>query len=138
MLACALARSLGASRVAAIDINQKRLDFAKKNGFAHQTYCFPPADSPKNTDEQLRRAKENAGLALATLGKEDGFDVVFECSGAEPCIQMSIHVSPNPFRPSYLCESSFFLRSFISENQLSSFLPTLDLFFGFHFPLHQT
>jgi L-iditol 2-dehydrogenase len=109
MLACALARSLGASRVAAIDINQKRLDFAKKNGFAHQTYCFPPADKAKNTDEQLRRAKESASLALATLNKEDGFDVVFECSGAEPCIQMSIHVSHNPFRPNYLCEPSFFL-----------------------------
>jgi L-iditol 2-dehydrogenase len=93
ILACALARSLGASRVAAIDINQKRLDFAKKNGFAHQTYCFPPADSPRSTDEQLRRAKENASLALAALNKEDGFDVVFECSGAEPCIQMSIHAA---------------------------------------------
>lgn len=93
ILACALAKSMGASHVAAVDINESRLDFAKKNGFAQQVFCFPPADKPKNAEEQLRRAKDNASVALAAFGKEEGFDVVFECSGAESCIQMAIHVS---------------------------------------------
>lgn len=32
-------------------------------------------------------------MALAAFGKEDGFDVVFECSGAESSIQMSVHAA---------------------------------------------
>lgn len=93
ILACALAKTLGASRVAAIDINDARLDFVKKNGFAQQVFCFPPADRPQTPEEQLRRAKDNALTALAAFGKEDGFDVVFECSGAESSIQMSVHAA---------------------------------------------
>jgi L-iditol 2-dehydrogenase len=93
ILACALAKSIGASRVAAIDINEARLKFAKRNGFAQQVFCLPPIDRPRTPEEQLRRAKEIASMALATFGKEDGFDVVFECSGAESSIQMSVHVS---------------------------------------------
>jgi hypothetical protein len=33
-------------------------------------------------------------MALKQFGEPDGFDVVFECTGAETCVQMSIHVSP--------------------------------------------
>ena len=42
-------------------------------------------------------------MALSALGKEDGFDIVFECSGAELCIQMSVYVSiKNPaLRPRF-------------------------------------
>ncbi|KAG5350152.1 hypothetical protein C0989_012476 [Termitomyces sp. Mn162] len=93
LLACAVANSLGASRVVAIDINQTRLDFARVNGFASQTFCLPPADRAKTTDEQLRRAKENSQAALAEFGSSAGFDVVFECTGAEPVIQMSVHTA---------------------------------------------
>ena len=92
LLACALAKSCGASRIVAIDINQTRLDFAKANGFASQIHCLPTSDKAKTTDEQLRRAKENMQIALTKFGEEDGFDVVYECTGAESCIQMAIHV----------------------------------------------
>lgn len=77
----------------AIDINQQRLDFAKANGFASQIHCLPVAQKPKTSEEQLRTARENVSKALATFQVPDGFDIVFECTGAEPCIQMSIHVS---------------------------------------------
>ena len=60
LLACALAKSYGASRVVAIDINQTRLDFALQHGFAEQVYCLPMADKAKTTDEALRRAKADA------------------------------------------------------------------------------
>lgn len=93
LLACSIAQSIGASRVVAIDINQARLDFAKQEGFATDVYCLPAVDKPKTTEEQLRRAKTSAHDALKAFGEADGFDVVFECTGAEPCIQMGIHVS---------------------------------------------
>jgi L-iditol 2-dehydrogenase len=93
ILACALANAYGASRVVAIDINQARLNFAKSHDFASQTHCLPMVDKAKTTDEQLRRAKDNVSVALSKFNEPDGFDVVFECTGAEPCIQMSIHVS---------------------------------------------
>jgi L-iditol 2-dehydrogenase len=92
LLACALAKSTGASYVVAIDINRARLDFAKAHGFASHTYCLPPVDNAKTTDEQLRRAKDHIQRALAEFGEPDGFDVIFECSGAESCIQMSCYV----------------------------------------------
>ncbi|KAJ7204713.1 GroES-like protein [Mycena pura] len=93
LLACSLAQSTGAARVVAIDINQSRLDFAKTNGFASDTFCLPMADKAKTSDEALRRAKESIQAALLKFGEPDGFDVVFECTGAEPCIQMSVHAA---------------------------------------------
>ncbi|KIM70665.1 hypothetical protein SCLCIDRAFT_1206802 [Scleroderma citrinum Foug A] len=93
ILACALAKSYGATQVAAIDINQQRLDFAKANGFASRTYCLPALPRAESTDEQLRRARENVQLALAKFDTPDGYDIVFECTGAEPCVQMSVHAA---------------------------------------------
>ena len=99
LLACALAKAYGATRVCAIDINQARLNFALKEGFAHQVFCVPAGEKPKTTDEQIRRARENASAALSAFGLTDGFDVIFECTGAEPCIQMSVFVSFSPSSP---------------------------------------
>jgi L-iditol 2-dehydrogenase len=95
LLACALAQTMGASRVVVVDLIKARLDFAKSNGFASQTYCASssPTDKAKTTDDQLRRAKEAAQSILAEFKAPEGFDVVFECTGAEPVIQMSVHVS---------------------------------------------
>ncbi|CAL1699105.1 unnamed protein product [Somion occarium] len=93
LLACALAKSYGATRVVAIDINQARLNFAKEQGFAEQVYCLSMTDRAKTTEDQLKRARENVGAALSAFGEPDGFDLVFECTGAEPCIQMSIHAA---------------------------------------------
>ncbi|KAI6098379.1 GroES-like protein [Pisolithus croceorrhizus] len=93
ILACALAKSYGAAQVVAVDINQQRLDFAKSNGFASRTYCLPTVDKAKTTDEQLRRSRENIQRVLADFDTPDGYDVVFECTGAESCIQMSIHAA---------------------------------------------
>jgi L-iditol 2-dehydrogenase len=91
LLACALAKAAGASRVAAIDIDAAKLDFAEQVGFAGATYCPPRQDRPKTHEEALKRAKENATAALTSLEADLGFDVVFECTGVESCIQMAIH-----------------------------------------------
>ncbi|EMD35627.1 hypothetical protein CERSUDRAFT_106920 [Gelatoporia subvermispora B] len=93
LLACALARAYGSPRVVALDIDQRRLALAKNAGFAHQTYCLPMTDRAKTSEEQLRRARDNVQAALAEFGQQDGFDVIFECTGAEPCIQMSVHAA---------------------------------------------
>ncbi|KAF8483824.1 GroES-like protein [Russula ochroleuca] len=93
LLACALAKSRGCSRVVAVDINQARLSFAKKHGFAEDVLCLPPCPKAKSPEEQLRRARENADRILEAFGEDSGFDVVFECTGAESCIQMAIHTA---------------------------------------------
>lgn len=92
LLACALAKAFGAACVVAIDINQTRLDFAKQHGFASQTFCLPPPDGSKITEDQLWRAKDTMARALDCFGELDGFDLIFECTGAEACIQMAVHV----------------------------------------------
>jgi L-iditol 2-dehydrogenase len=93
LLACALAKCYGASRVVAIDINRARLDFARRNGFATDTYHVPKMDKAKTSEEQLRRAEKSIRDALLELDQSDGFDVVFECSGAESCVQMGCHAA---------------------------------------------
>ncbi|KAI0316373.1 GroES-like protein [Amylostereum chailletii] len=93
LLACALAKASGAARVVAIDINDARLAFAKQNAFADAVFCLPPGPRPKSSDEQLARAKDSATTILDVFDEPDGFDVVFECTGAEPCIQMAIHTA---------------------------------------------
>ena len=116
LLACALAKHTGASKVCAIDINPVRLDFAMKHGFADAVYCLPSPSvpTPKSngvsinghgtskhsatatatfSEEQIKRSKDAAAAALLAFDSKDGFDVVFECTGAESPIQMCIFVS---------------------------------------------
>jgi L-iditol 2-dehydrogenase len=96
LLACALAKARGCSRVVAVDINQARLSFAKRHGFAEDVFCLPATPKAKSPEDQLRRARENADRILEAFGEDNGFDVVFECTGAESCIQMAIHVRKFP------------------------------------------
>ncbi|KAL1664895.1 chaperonin 10-like protein [Schizophyllum commune] len=93
LLAAALASAQGASKVVAIDINETRLAFAKENGFVSDTFCLPKGDRNLSPEEQLKAAKDTILPAVARFGEPDGFDVVYECTGAAPCIQMSIHAA---------------------------------------------
>ena len=88
LLACALAKSYGATRVVAIDINQARLDFARAQGFAEKTFCLPAADKAKTTEEQLRRAKDSITAALAHFDMQDGFDLVTRLLTYEPTARL--------------------------------------------------
>ena len=125
LLACALAKARGASRIVAVDINQTRLDFARENGFASQTFCLPlppapssasasthvcshsPSQAPtpqqlsaerrKEVDDQIRRMKDTMSGILTEFDQKDGFDLVYECTGAESAIQMSVFVSLSSF-----------------------------------------
>ncbi|KAF7305982.1 GroES-like protein [Mycena chlorophos] len=93
LLACSVAKSMGASRIVAVDINQARLDFATSNGFAEATFCLPMGSKAKNPEEGLHCSQTGTESVLRKFGQPDGFDVVFECTGAEPCIQMSVHAA---------------------------------------------
>jgi Zinc-binding dehydrogenase len=100
LLACALAKSKGASRVVAVDINESRLEFAKRCGFASDTYCLqrgPQAEESKSLQDKenllMQQAKDGANKILSSFNESLGFDVVYECTGAQAAIQMSIHVS---------------------------------------------
>lgn len=100
ILACALARMLGASRIVAADINRARLDWTLAHGVADDVYHVPPVIRPTEplkskapgVDEGIRRSKENATEALSGFGMPDGFDLVMECTGVESSAQMGIFV----------------------------------------------
>lgn len=93
LLAAALASAQGASKIVAVDINETRLAFAKNNGFVSETHCLPMGDRSKSPEEQLKAAKDTILSVVTGFGEPDGFDVVYECTGAAPCIQMSIHAA---------------------------------------------
>lgn len=93
LLACALSKALGASRITAIDIVQGRLDFAHSVGFATDVYCLPRGERPRTSEEGLAKAKQTALDALEDLEAPEGYDVVFECTGVESCIQMGVFMA---------------------------------------------
>lgn len=78
LLCGAVAKSFGASKIVAVDIQQGRLDFAKK--FA-ATGTFMPEKVP---------AEENAARLIREHDLGDGADVIIDASGAEPSIQTGI------------------------------------------------
>jgi len=104
ILACSVAKALGASRVAAADINRGRLEFTKAHGLTDDVYHVdisakpPPSRVPvKGTlptpaEESIRRSRDNATAALDVCGAPDGFDIVMECTGVESSAQMGIFV----------------------------------------------
>jgi D-xylulose reductase len=81
LLCCAVARSFGARKVVAVDIQEQRLEFARR--FA-ATSTFEPQKS--------LNAEDNAQELIMKNDLTDGADVVIDASGAEPSIQTGIHV----------------------------------------------
>ncbi|EXJ87558.1 D-xylulose reductase A [Capronia epimyces CBS 606.96] len=80
LLCCAVAHTLGAKKVIAVDINKERLEFAKS--FA-ATASFEPAKV--SAAENAQRLKDENDLG-------QGADVAIDASGAEPSVQTAIHV----------------------------------------------
>jgi L-iditol 2-dehydrogenase len=103
LLAAALVSSplypIQASRVVLLDIDAARLDHAAKNGFVRRqdTYLLPM--TPRSVmatwtvEQKIQHATKTIAPALEKFGLSQGVDCVYECSGAEPCIQMGIFVS---------------------------------------------
>ena len=84
------------------DIDEKRVKFTTENGFANNGLIVPMRRGGTSA-ERLDIAQELAELArstlLATGEKGDtlkdlhGYDIVFECTGAEACLQGAIYAA---------------------------------------------
>ena len=86
VLCLAVAKQWGASTAVSVDISATRLEVAKKYG-ANATYMPPQKDA--NLDP-LEHAEAVAEEIKRLYPNRAGPDVVLECSGAEPCIQMGV------------------------------------------------
>lgn len=82
ILCAAVAKSLGASKIISVDINQDRLDFVKK-------FTAPICSTYVS---QKISAQENAANIIRENDLGDGADVAIDASGVEPSIQAAIHV----------------------------------------------
>lgn len=79
LLCCAVAKAFGATKVVAVDINEERLAFASKYAATHTIVS------------QRESATDAAARIIQSCDLGPGADVVIDASGAEPCIQTSIH-----------------------------------------------
>ncbi len=79
LLCGAVAKSFGANKIIAVDIQQGRLDFAHKYV---ATGVFMPDKAPAAENAERLRKEHDLG---------DGADVIIDASGAEPSIQTAIH-----------------------------------------------
>ncbi|KAF9517678.1 hypothetical protein BS47DRAFT_1339208 [Hydnum rufescens UP504] len=104
-LAAALVRTLSdlgesssdISYIAAMDINGAKLAALAGAGYADATFQVPLGPGLKGA-EQLARSRAVANDALRALSEDDhnaakGYDIVFECTGVESCIQMAIFMA---------------------------------------------
>ncbi|KAG8923876.1 hypothetical protein FRC02_010841 [Tulasnella sp. 418] len=94
ILACALAKALGAGMIVAVDVDERRTKFAVEEGFASVGHTLPRAPRPETTEESLALARQMAeGLLNQHLPGTEGFDVVYECTGVASCIQAGIYAA---------------------------------------------
>lgn len=89
LLCQAVARAYGAKKVIGVDVNEARLDFAKTFG-ADDVFlperCPEGVDATEHSERIAAKLKEQCSLG-------EGPDVVLECTGAEPCIQMGVQAA---------------------------------------------
>lgn len=79
LLCMAVAKAFGATTIVGVDINAERLEFSKKYAATHVV------------TSQRETAEETAARIIKAADLGAGADVVIDASGAEPCIQASIH-----------------------------------------------
>lgn len=81
LLCAAVAKAMGAAKVISVDVNEPRLDFAKK---FHSTGVFLP--------NRGNSAEETALLIKDEFSLGDGAHAVIEATGVEVCIEAGIYV----------------------------------------------
>lgn len=89
LLCQAVAKQWAAKKVIGVDIVQARLDLAAAYG-ADGTFMPPRAEQGS---DPIVHAEKVAELMKQKFGLDEGADVVLECSGAEPCIQLGVFVA---------------------------------------------
>jgi L-iditol 2-dehydrogenase len=96
LLCACMAKYFGAGRVVIADINEGRLEFAVERKFADQAHLVPLKVA--HTIEERLAIAESTAADIKNLSPPDdhsdgAFDVVFECTGTESCVQASIHAT---------------------------------------------
>ena len=95
LLCLAVAKAFGARRIAVTDINEDRLAFARRYGATDTVKPAKPPARDADIETKMAYAQQTAegpaptGFAAPRRGR-DGFDLVLDCTGAEPCIQAGI------------------------------------------------
>ncbi|KAK9328162.1 chaperonin 10-like protein [Lipomyces starkeyi] len=79
----------GANKVVIADISPQRVAFAVDNGFADQGIVLVGSKSTES-DNPLAPAIASANFLKEKAGADVGFDVVFECTGVQICVQTSV------------------------------------------------
>jgi L-iditol 2-dehydrogenase len=94
ILQCAVAKALGAAQIVVVDVDVHRVTFACNEAFATSGHVLPRKPHNITPEDSLKSAKETAHQLLKMFRPgTDGFDVVFECTGVESCIETAIFVS---------------------------------------------
>ncbi|KAK9458465.1 chaperonin 10-like protein [Lipomyces oligophaga] len=89
VLCQAVAKAWGASKVIGVDVVPSRLEVAESYGVDH-TY-IPPRAEPGA--DPMAHAEKVANIMKEKFNLGEGADIVLECSGAEPCIQLGVFVA---------------------------------------------
>ena len=100
LVAAALTFDCPGLHVVVADVDEGRLKFARENNFGQASFQVP-LKRGKDIEEKLQIAAENADMAKDILRESlprtnghtphvDGYDIVFECTGQEICLQSSI------------------------------------------------
>lgn len=90
----AVAKALGSRKVIAIDVVQEKLDFAKNYAATDIWKSTPPKDGENTAEYARRQAKEiRDNLGVGQESGPNSFDLVVDCTGAEPCIATGIHLT---------------------------------------------
>lgn len=88
MLACAASKHFQASTISAIDVSQNRLDLAKDLDWCNSTYLNTNVNQFADEKELMQHIKST----LKDVD-QDGFDVVYECTGVPTCVRTAIHAA---------------------------------------------
>lgn len=80
------AKAFGASYVIMTDVNESRLEFAKKMG-ANATICIKKGQTVEELAEIVRQVAEDLKPG------SDGVDIVLECSGAESSFNLALQAT---------------------------------------------
>lgn len=94
LLCMAVAKALGSKRILAIDVVQEKLDFAKQYAATDIWKSTPPKQGESMSDYARRQAVEiRDGTGIDLGSGANAFQLVVDCTGAEPCIATAIYLT---------------------------------------------
>ena len=89
LLVASVCKAFSCSKIVMVDLSQDRIDFGKKYVGATAVLPAPPKDDEKGTIQASQKLADQI-IKEGQLDDNDesqGADLVFECTGAPPCIQ---------------------------------------------------